>query len=66
VSGKGTVEVAVPKLAAGTTAWRSPARLQKTAEVQVRAGTMVFLETDKPIYKPGRPCTIRWWRWIPS
>ena len=60
VSGKGTVEVAVPKLAAGTysVAVTGPG-FKKTAEVQVRAGTMVFLETDKPIYKPGQTVHIR-------
>ena len=30
-----------------------------SADVQVQQGTLVFLETDKPIYKPGQTIQMR-------
>jgi CD109 antigen len=60
VKGKGTVELQVPELAKGDyEIVVSGPGFKDNAKVQVQAGTLLFLETDKPIYKPGQTVLMR-------
>ena len=60
VLGKGTVDVQVPRLAPGEYQLTvQGSGFSDTADVQVQEGTLVFLETDKPIYKPGQTIEMR-------
>ncbi len=60
VAGRGTVLLQIPAFAEGDYSLTVSARgFKDTAEVQVEDGTVVFLETDKPIYKPGQTVHIR-------
>lgn len=60
VAGRGTVPLQLPDLAAGDYRLKVSARgFEETADIQVEDGTLVFLETDKPIYKPGQTVHIR-------
>jgi CD109 antigen len=60
IDGTGTVAFDMPKVDPGEyTVKVSSEDFAKTATVQVKAGTLLFLETDKPIYKPGQTIQIR-------
>ncbi len=60
VDGKGTIEIDVPADTKGDfdIVVEGPGFKEKGA-VQVQSGTLLFLETDKPIYKPGQTVHIR-------
>ena len=60
VDGTGTVDFEVPPVATGD--YEVLVRAAGTSDstsVRVEAGTLLFLETDKPIYKPGQAIEIR-------
>lgn len=60
VSGRGGVPLRLPKLATGDYTLRvSGSGFRDEGVVRVEDGTLVFLETDKPIYKPGQTIRIR-------
>lgn len=60
ILGKGTVEVQVPRVAPGEyQVTVRGAGFSDSAAVQIQEGTLVFLETDKPIYKPGQTIRMR-------
>ncbi|MCC6628690.1 MAG: alpha-2-macroglobulin [Chloroflexi bacterium] len=60
VNGRGALPLALPALPAGDYQLKvSAQRFTDTAAVRVEDGTMLFLETDKPIYKPGQTVHIR-------
>lgn len=60
VNGAGTVQLNVPDVADGDYQVQvSGPGFQDTAKVAVASSYMVFLETDKPIYKPGQTVRIR-------
>lgn len=60
ILGKGQVTLDVPKLAEGDYQLQltGPGFTAQSA-VRVEEGTLVFVETDKPIYKPGQSFHIR-------
>lgn len=60
IEGKGAVEVDIPPLDKGDyeIVVEGPG-FKDVAKVQVQAGTILFVETDKPIYKPGQTILIR-------
>jgi CD109 antigen len=60
LQGKGTIEFEVPQLAEGDykIEVRGPG-FSDEASVQVQEGSLLFLETDKPIYKPGQTLHVR-------
>lgn len=60
VGGKGTVRLDVPAVEPGEyqVVVTGPG-FTESAQVQVREGTVLFLETDKPIYKPGQTVLVR-------
>lgn len=67
VDGKGTLELAVPRVAAGDYTVKVAGNgFSESTPVQIEPGTLLFLESDKPIYKPGRPSTCGWWPWTPN
>ncbi|MGB6837446.1 MAG: MG2 domain-containing protein, partial [Dehalococcoidia bacterium] len=60
VDGKGTIEFDVPALPDGD--YELTVRGQgfaDSAKVRVEEGSLLFLETDKPIYKPGQTLHMR-------
>lgn len=60
VDGKGTIEFEVPPLPDGD--YELTVRGQgfaDSAKVRVEEGSLLFLETDKPIYKPGQTLHMR-------
>jgi CD109 antigen len=59
INGKGTVQLDVPALPAGDYEVRvqGPGFDTKTS-VKVESASLVFMETDKPIYKPGQTIEI--------
>jgi CD109 antigen len=60
IVGKGSVPLALPSLTEGQYQLRvSAAGFQDQAPIRVEDGTLVFVETDKPIYKPGQTVHIR-------
>ncbi|MBI2857981.1 MAG: alpha-2-macroglobulin [Chloroflexi bacterium] len=60
INGAGTVQIDVPSIPEGTYQFRvSGPGFEKTAEIAVADTSVVFLETDKPIYKPGQTIHIR-------
>ena len=60
ISGRGELALAVPALAEGDYQLQLSGRnIQATTPVRVEEGTLIFLETDKPIYKPGQTIHIR-------
>lgn len=60
IGGTGTVEVEVPRVEPGEyEAVVTGPGFKKSVQVQVREGTVLFLETDKPIYKPGQTVLMR-------
>jgi CD109 antigen len=60
VAGRGGVPLRLPTLAAGDYTLRVSGRgFADEGAVRVEAGTILFLETDKPIYKPGETVRMR-------
>ncbi|MCL5265064.1 MAG: MG2 domain-containing protein, partial [Chloroflexi bacterium] len=60
VQGNGSVPLSVPRLAEGDYQIVVSGRnFKDQAPVSVQDGTLVFVETDKPIYKPGQTVHIR-------
>lgn len=60
VAGRGRVPLAIPAIDGGEYALRVSAKgFRQQAQVRVEDGTLVFVETDKPIYKPGQTVHIR-------
>jgi CD109 antigen len=60
IAGRGALSLAVPDLPAGDYDLRISAKgFQDHSMVRVEDGTLYFLETDKPIYKPGQTVHIR-------
>jgi CD109 antigen len=60
VPGKGTVEFDVPQLAEGEyDLVVKGAGFQDEATVRVEENQLIFLETDRPIYKPGQTIQVR-------
>jgi CD109 antigen len=60
LQGKGTIEFDVPPLPEGD--YEIEVRgegFSDKASVQVQEGSLLFLETDKPIYKPGQTLHVR-------
>ena len=60
ISGQGNVDVHVPSVADGVyeLAVEGPG-FSTSQELQVESRTVLFLETDKPVYKPGQTVNIR-------
>ncbi len=60
VKGKGTIDLQVPQLDSGDyEIVVSGPGFKDNAKVKVQEGTLLFLETDKPIYKPGQTIMMR-------
>ena len=60
VQGRGELTLAVPSLPEGDYELELSGRgFQARSAVRVEAGTLVFLESDKPIYKPGQTVHFR-------
>ncbi|HUG14483.1 MAG TPA: alpha-2-macroglobulin family protein, partial [Thermomicrobiales bacterium] len=60
VPGRGSVALAIPTVEGGDYTLRVSAKgFRQQAQVRVEDGTLVFVETDKPIYKPGQTMHIR-------
>ena len=60
VAGSGSIAIDVPKAAEGEyTLEVKGTTFQGQALVKIEDGTIVFVETDKPIYKPGQTIHIR-------
>ncbi len=60
VQGRGDLALNIPALANGNyTLQLDTSNFQAQAPVKVEDATLVFLETDKPIYKPGQIIHIR-------
>ncbi len=60
IRGQGNVDVQVPSVADGVyeLAVEGPG-FSASQELQVESRTVLFLETDKPVYKPGQTINIR-------
>ena len=60
IEGQGSLDVKVPALADGVyeLAVEGPG-FSASQELQVESRTVLFLETDKPVYKPGQTVNIR-------
>lgn len=60
IDGKGAVALDIPVALQGEFEVRvSGAGFSDSTPVEIQAGTLVFLETDKPIYKPGQTMLMR-------
>jgi CD109 antigen len=60
IKGKGTLEFTVPDVAPGSYQLQiNGDGFKDSATVSVETSQLVFLETDKPIYKPGQTIQIR-------
>lgn len=60
IDGKGTVALRVPQVPPGDyEVLLTGEGFSDSTPVQIQAGTLVFLETDKPIYKPGQTVLVR-------
>ncbi|HEU5330618.1 MAG TPA: MG2 domain-containing protein, partial [Thermomicrobiales bacterium] len=60
VPGRGSVALSVPKLAAGDYQLKISGKgFSDTGAITVEDNAILFLETDKPIYKPGQTMRIR-------
>ena len=60
IDGSGTVSIQVPDIAPGDYSLRIDGDgFRDTAAVRVEDGTVLFLETDKPVYKPGQEVLMR-------
>ena len=56
----GTVSLPVPEVPEGVYDLQIQGQgFEETASLRVEAGTVLFLETDKPIYKPGQDIHVR-------
>lgn len=67
IRGHGTVALPVPNLAAGQYDLKvHAAGFEDQTTIQVEGGTLVFLESDKPIYKPGQTIHFRLLALAPS
>jgi len=60
IRGKGSIEFEVPKLPEGDyeLQLKGPG-FEDKAKVQVQDNSLIFLETDRPIYKPGQTVHVR-------
>jgi CD109 antigen len=60
INGKGTIEIAVPEVEEGEYEIQVKGTgFEDKVSVKVEKSFLVFLETDKPIYKPGQTIHIR-------
>jgi CD109 antigen len=60
IDGKGTLALAVPRVATGDYTVKVAGNgFTQTAAVKIQPGTLLFLESDKPIYKPGQTIHVR-------
>ncbi|MBN2239651.1 MAG: hypothetical protein JW712_07745 [Dehalococcoidales bacterium] len=60
VDGKETIQLEVPELSEGEYQLNvKGSGFDDTADIEVESSFLVFLETDKPIYKPGQTMHIR-------
>jgi CD109 antigen len=60
IDGTGTVALDVPRVTPGEyQVVLTGAGFFDSTPVQIQAGTLLFLETDKPIYKPGQTILMR-------
>ncbi len=60
INGTGTIAFDLPLVAPGDYEVKvAGAGFADTTPVQIQAGTLLFLETDKPIYKPGQTIQVR-------
>jgi CD109 antigen len=60
IDGTGTVAFELPAVSPGEYEVRvAGTGFAETTPVQIQAGTLLFLETDKPIYKPGQTVMVR-------
>ena len=60
IDGKGTLALAVPRVAPGEYQVKVTGKgFAETTAVQIQPGTLLFLESDKPIYKPGQTVHVR-------
>jgi len=60
ISGKGTVDLQVPVVEEGTYDLRVKGDgFEDQAQVRVESNSLIFVETDKPIYKPGQTIQMR-------
>ena len=60
IDGSGIIQLPIPQLAAGEYQLQfSGPGFQDQAYLRVEEGTILFLETDKPIYKPGQSVLVR-------
>ena len=59
VNGKGTLELEIPSVASGDyeIKVRGPG-FETSTSVKVESASLLFMETDKPIYKPGQTINI--------
>jgi CD109 antigen len=60
ISGKGTIDFKVPPTAEGSYVLSvKGSGFEDKAQVTVQKSSLIFLETDKPIYKPGQNIEMR-------
>ncbi len=60
IDGKGTLALTVPRVAPGEYHVKVTGEgFAETTAVQIQPGTLLFLESDKPIYKPGQTVHVR-------
>jgi CD109 antigen len=60
IDGKGTLALAVPAVASGDYTVKVAGNgFTQMAAVKIQPGTLLFLESDKPIYKPGQTIHVR-------
>ncbi len=60
ISGKGTIDFKVPLAAEGAYELRvKGSDFEDKAQVMIEKSSLIFLETDKPIYKPGQTIQMR-------
>ncbi len=60
ISGKGTIDFKVPLVAEGAYEIRvKGSGFEDKAQVTIEKSSLIFLETDKPIYKPGQTIQMR-------
>jgi CD109 antigen len=60
IDGNGTLALAVPRVEPGEYVVKVTGQgFAETTPVQIEPGTLLFLESDKPIYKPGQTVHVR-------
>ena len=60
IEGTGRVPLVIPAVPAGSYGLRVQGPgFEETAAIRVEDGTVLFVETDKPVYKPGQDVHIR-------